>query len=162
MEGKEPIKKIKQEPQEVQPKRVGRQRGRRKSTVQNLQPISIIDLEEDVVSPTATSRRTSSRHSASENCIVNPAAVTESPHPTGPGRPSKRRTSSRSAGTPKNENQAFNFSGSKQSVPFPSPPPHFSPSVKTSLTSIKDLVPITADLDNLFDDEDDIGALKKV
>lgn len=62
-----------------------------------------------------------------------------------------------------NDNQVFTFNSKVIRLPSP-PTPHFSPTVKSSsLMTTKDLVPISDDLDHLFDDEEEENAgFKKI
>jgi len=152
------IKTEDHKPVEVQPPKRTLSRSR-----SNKRPVNILSpssIPEDVTSPIDKRSRRNK-----DSPITSPTLV-ESPAPSGPGRPVRRasRSSSRNVKTPitpKTENtpvtNQFNFNP-RNSIPFPSPPPsHFSPTIKTttSLTSTKDLVPISADLDNLFDDDED-------
>ena len=126
--------------------------------------------DDETKSPAGTLKRNSVKSSVA---LCKKESPNSSPIPDSPqngGQPKSRKRKSISDNglhpltTPVTESQVFTF-GSKV-IRMPSPPtPHFSPTVKssTSLMNTKDLVPISDDLDHLFDDdEDENSAFKKV
>uniref|UniRef100_T2MAZ0 Mediator of RNA polymerase II transcription subunit 13 n=1 Tax=Hydra vulgaris TaxID=6087 RepID=T2MAZ0_HYDVU len=141
-------KNVKVETIEPSKRGPGRPRGRQNSL--QLVASNFQSSEDEMISP---SGNRSSNRSAKRQENMN------SPTIDGVNKSKKTKITGRgelkTPGTP-NDNQIFNFSSIK-TLPSPlTPSTHFSPSIKTkNLMSTKDLMPISDDLDHLFDEEDD-------
>lgn len=141
-------KNVKVETIEPSKRGPGRPRGRQNSL--QLVASNFQSSEDEMISPSGN--RSSSRSAKRQENMNSPTidCVNKSKKTKVTGRGELK-----TPGTP-NDNQIFNFSSIK-TLPSPlTPSTHFSPSIKTkNLMSTKDLMPISDDLDHLFDEEDD-------
>ena len=144
-------KNVKVETIEPSKRGPGRPRGRQNS-LQVISP-SFHTPEDEVISPSGRrgSFRSIKRQENMSSPTIDSANKPKKPKVIGRG-------GLKTPGTP-NENQIFTFGSTPKTTTLPSPSTpttHFSPSIKTkNLMSTKDLMPISDDLDHLFDEEDD-------